>query len=137
MDTPIFRHAANYTGWQAKPVPPVADPRRVVWAILRSVEYPRRKRTVGNWGRLLEVGHGVAPGVFGRLVPTVMNTVALGRQRVPVSDGNVFEPMPEWNKSEGTWRNRPLRMALGAVATAAATGGVIGARRWRTWHDGR
>lgn len=129
VDTPIFRHAANYTGHRIKPVPPVVDPQRVVHAILRSVERPRLQRTVGGVGRMLEFGHAVAPALFGRLVPVVMNIAALGRKPVGESPGNVFEPMPEWNEQEGDWRNKHLRIGLAAVAATAAAAAAFGAAR--------
>jgi NAD(P)-dependent dehydrogenase (short-subunit alcohol dehydrogenase family) len=106
VDTPIFRHAGNYTGRTAKPVPPVISPGRVVRAILRSVEHPRRQRTVGTFARVLEFGHAVVPGLFNRLVPTVMTLTALGRDEAKDGPGNLFEPMPEWNRVTGGWRRR-------------------------------
>lgn len=124
VDTPIFRHAANYTGREVRPVPPVADPQRVVRAILRSVDHPRRQRTVGGWGRLLEAGHAVAPGLFGLLVPTAMNLTALGHRPAERTSGNVYEPMPAWNKVEGHWRNWPLRVGVAAAGLAVAGTGL-------------
>lgn len=121
VDTPIFRKAGNYTGHQTRPVPPVIAPKRVVRAIVRSVDHPRRQRTVGNWGRFLELGHALAPGLFSRTVPTAMNTAALGRRGAGDSPGNVFDPMPEWNREQGSWRNTPLRVGLG-LSTAGLTG---------------
>ena len=133
VDTPIFRHGANYTGRQAEPVPPVVGIRRVVRAILRSVDHPRRQRTVGGWGRLLEFGHAVAPAVFGRIVPTAMNIAALGRTPVADHPGNVFAPLPDTNDVDGHWRNRPLRVGLGAAGAAAlGAAAVAGVRRGRT-----
>ena len=130
VDTPIFQHGANYTGWQAKPVPMLADPDRVVRAIIRSIDHPRRqRRTVGGWGKLLEVGHAVAPGVFNRVVPLVMNRVALGRHQVEHSAGNVYEPVPELNGIDGHWRNPPLRAAVATTVAAAAAAGALAAVR--------
>lgn len=123
VDTPIFRHAANYTGRQAKPVPPVVDPQRVVRAIVKSAERPRRSRNVGTWGRLLELGHAVAPSVMGRVVPAAMNHTALGRGQAAPTVGNVFDPMPGWNTEQGHWRNRVLRYST-AGALAATTAAV-------------
>lgn len=57
-------------------MPPVVAPARVVRAIVRTIEHPRRQRTVGWFGRLLELEHAVMPGVFNRLVPKVMNVAA-------------------------------------------------------------
>lgn len=127
VDTPIFRHAANYTGRRVKPVPPVVDPQRVVRAIVRSVDHPRLQRTVGWWGRSLEVAHALAPSLFARLVPVAMKLTALGRQPAEPSPGNVFEPMPEWNRTQGNWRNTPLRIGLAAAVTVSGAA-VVRAR---------
>ena len=132
VDTPIFQHAANYTGHESKPVPPVIDPRRVVRAILRSVDHPRRRRTVGVWGRLIEIGHEFAPGLFGKAVPTVMNVAALGQRGVADTTGNVVEPMSGWNQTDGHWRNTPLRIGVAVAGGVAAVGAGIGAGAlWR------
>ncbi len=129
VDTPIFRHAANYTSRRAQPVPPVADPDRVVRAILRSVEHPRRQRTVGVSGRILEIGHCAFPGAYSRLAPAVMNWAAFNRDTAAPGPGNVFEPMPEWNQVEGRWRRTDVRAAVcGAAGCAAAAAAVFAAR---------
>lgn len=107
VDTPIFQHAARYTGRAPKPVPLIIDPSRVVQAILRTVERPRLRRVVGWWGRFLETGHAVVPGLFNRLAPRVMKTFAFSRSPTEPSHGNVFEPMPDHNRVEGNWRAGP------------------------------
>ncbi len=108
VDTPIFRHAARYTERAPKPVPLIIDPSRVVGAILRSVEQPRLRRIVGWWGRFLETGHAVAPGLFSRLAPRVMKMFAFSRHPAHPGPGNVFEPMPEHNRVDGNWRRRGM-----------------------------
>lgn len=131
VDTPIFRHAANYSGRGVRPVPPILDPDRVVRTILRSVERPRRQRTVGWWGKALEFAHATAPALYGRMVPWVMNWASFTRETARPEPGNVYEPMPGWNRVRGDWRTvgaavrgkRPVTAAgaaAGAVATAAA-----------------
>lgn len=104
VDTPIFRHAARYTDRAPQPVPLTIDPSRAVRAILLSVQRPRLRRIVGGWARFLESGHAVAPGLFNRLAPLVMRTFAFRRSPGRPGSGNVFEPMPEWNRIEGNWR---------------------------------
>jgi len=130
VDTPIFQHAATYTDRRPKAVPPVIGPNRVVRAILRSVEHPRRQRSVGAFARFLELGHTVVPGIYSRLVPTVMNLVAFSRHRASPNPGNLFEPMREWNRVEGGWRSTPVRVMVGAGAATAAIGTALTARRW-------
>jgi hypothetical protein len=130
VDTPIFQHAATYTDRRPKAVPPVIGPNRVVRAILRSVEHPRRQRSVGAFARFLEFGHAVVPGFYSRSVPTVMNLVAFSRHRATPNAGNLFEPMREWNKVEGGWRHTPVRVIVGAGAATAVIGTAVTARRW-------
>ncbi len=117
VDTPIFRHAGNYSGYAAKPVPPVADPERVVKAILRCIEHPKREVTVGQIGHLEAVVQEVMPGPFNRLAPYVMNRAAFGSEPSEVGPGNVFEPRPEWNQVTGGWR-RKRKEVLGRAALA-------------------
>lgn len=134
VDTPIFQHAGNYTGRHVRPVPPVVDPERVVRAILRSVEHPRRQRTVGWWGRSLELGHAVVPGFFSRTVPRVMNLLSFTREPAPSGPGNIFEPEPEAYAVRGGWRRgrtRVVAAGLAATAIPAAAGAVVALRRAR------
>lgn len=128
IDTPIFRHAANYTGREARAVPPIAAPERVARAILRCARHPRREVTVGWTGHLLELGHWLIPeSLFSRIVPYVFDLTALGSSAVETTSGNIFEPMPESNQIDGGYRHsgarrfiRPaLAVALALVPAAA------------------
>lgn len=127
VDTPIFQHAATYTEYRPKAIPPVVRPERVVRAILRSIEHPRRQRTVGATGRLLEFGHAVLPSLYSLTVPTVMNMTAFSSERARNGPGNLFEPMPGWNQADGEWRRTPVRVALCAGVATAAAGAVAAA----------
>lgn len=129
VDTPIFRHAGNYTRTPAKPIPPIVDPARVVKAILKCVERPRRQVTVGLWGRVLELGHTVMPALYSRVVPTAMKLMAFGGGTTETTAGNIFEPVPEWNKVTGGWRAKRGGVArLGALACGAGAVAAITAR---------
>lgn len=129
VDTPIFQHAATYTEYRPKAIPPTVGPDRVVRAILRSIEHPRRQRTVGVAGLLLEFGHAVLPSLFGRIVPAAMNAVAFSRERARGGPGNVFEPMPAVNAVDGGWRRSRLRLAVGAGAVTVVIGATVAAGR--------
>ncbi|HEV2093884.1 MAG TPA: SDR family oxidoreductase [Rubrobacter sp.] len=123
VDTPIFRHAGNYTDHGAKPVPPVLDPGRVVKQILRNARRPRPETTVGPTGYLLTFAHAVTPKLYDFLVPYVFQWGAFSSESVEQGPGNVFEPMPEWNRVSGGWRSgrgakvRRAALAGGAVLT--------------------
>jgi NAD(P)-dependent dehydrogenase (short-subunit alcohol dehydrogenase family) len=129
VDTPIFQHAATYTERRPKAIPPIVGPQRVVRSILRSIEHPRRQRTVAMFGRLLEFGHAVLPSFYSRTVPTVMNVAAFTREQANSGPGNLFTPMPEYNRVDGGWRRTPVRVGLGAGAAAAIGAALATARR--------
>lgn len=128
IDTPIFRHAGNYVGRHARPVPPMVGPERVARVILGCIRHPRREVTVGWTGRLLEFGSWLIPEtLFTRLVPHVFDLTALGSRNGEITSGNLFEPMPALNKVDGGYRSstprRQFRLAVGAglaLAPAAA-----------------
>jgi NAD(P)-dependent dehydrogenase (short-subunit alcohol dehydrogenase family) len=120
VDTPIFRHAANYSGRVAKPVPPVADPDRVVNAILRCIEHPQREVSVGYVGHLEAIVQETVPGFFNWLAPYVMRWAAFSSEPAESKPGNVFETMPEWNQVDGGWRGKRKTM----LRHAALAGGV-------------
>ena len=122
IDTPIFRHAANYTGREIRPVPPVASPERVARAIVRCAQHPRREVTVGQLHHVASWGHALVPRTYGELAPKAMRLVAIDEQPAPHDDGNVFAPQPHLDAVRGGWRNRPARaaVAVGALAAAAA-----------------
>jgi short-subunit dehydrogenase len=121
IDTPIFRHAANYTGRTIRPVPPVASPQRVARAIVHTAQHPRREVTVGQVHHVASWGHALLPRTYSELAPKAMRFVAIGNDPQPHDDGNVFTPQPELDAIRGGWRNRPARAAAaGAVAGVAA-----------------
>lgn len=46
-----------------------------------------------------------APWLYRRLARRVMRATAVGSTAEPHGSGNVFEPMPEWNRVRGDWRD--------------------------------
>ena len=121
VDTPIFRHAANYSGRVAKPVPPIADSGRVVEAVLRCIEHPQREVTVGYVGHLEALIQETMPGLFNWLAPYVMRWAAFSTEPTESKPGNVFDPMPEWNQVSGGWRNeRKTVLRYAALASGVA-----------------
>ncbi|MEW6638296.1 MAG: SDR family NAD(P)-dependent oxidoreductase, partial [Actinomycetota bacterium] len=120
VDTPIFRHTANYTGRAVKPVPPVLDPQKVAEKIVRLAERPRPETTVGPTGHLLAFVHAATPGLYDLLSPHVFERSALRDEPAGRGSGNVFEPMPEWNRITGDWRGDASSLRRAALAGGAA-----------------
>ena len=124
IDTPVFRHAANYTGRDVKPVPPVASPHRVARAVVRCAEHPRREVHVGALHHAASWGHALLPRTYSELAPVAMRFVAIGTERSSHDDGNVFAPRPDLDAVRGGWRNRAVRVAFGAGALAFGAGAL-------------
>lgn len=131
IDTPIFRHAADYLGRQVKPVPPVSSPWRVARAVVHLARRPRRQVQVGQLQHLVSIGHALLPRAYGDLAPGVMRFVAVGRGSRQMHAGTVFEPDPSSDAIVGDWRNPRLRAATAAAAVLGVGGGLVGVRRRR------
>ncbi|MCU1437258.1 MAG: hypothetical protein JWP66_345 [Naasia sp.] len=131
IDTPIYQHAANYSGQRAHPLPPIVAPERVAAAILRMTRHPKRAVKVGRSQGLLVPFRDVAPGIFSRAVRPAMDTMALRGGEVESSHGNVFEPQPDLNAVSGGWRIPRFTRLLPAAATASALLLLVGRRAAR------
>lgn len=125
IDTPIYQHAANYTGRNVRPLPPVVSPHRVARSIVRLASRPSRVVVVGRVQATFITIHRLLPRLFERGSRPLMNTVALRGSGVPASDGTVFTPLPSSNRVTGGWRSRRLRLL---TATAAGAAGAAALR---------
>jgi NAD(P)-dependent dehydrogenase (short-subunit alcohol dehydrogenase family) len=105
IDTPIFAHAANYTGHRIRPVPPVISAQEVAAGIEACAEAPKREVRYGWAGRLLEIFFVLTPRAYRRFAPGAFLQGTLGRSRVPAAAGNVLESADD-SSIEGEWRGR-------------------------------
>jgi NAD(P)-dependent dehydrogenase (short-subunit alcohol dehydrogenase family) len=109
IDTPIYQHAANYTGHEMRPLPPYVDAERVARAITRVARRPRRTKIVGVTQRFAILASKLLGPVNDRLVLSTMNRVAVLDRPNPIEDGTLFEPHPGSNAVDGGWRSRDKR----------------------------
>jgi short-subunit dehydrogenase len=103
IDTPIYQHAANYTGQHVHPLPPVVHPDRVAQAILRNAENPRAVTIVGAVQRTFIPLHALLPRLYDACVGPLMNLVALRRGRATPHPGTVFAAVRGGNPITGGW----------------------------------
>jgi NADP-dependent 3-hydroxy acid dehydrogenase YdfG len=104
IDTPLFAHAANYTGRALGAPPPVYPPERVARAIVRSVLRPRRERLVGGAGRQFRLFEAVAPRLFERVNRRFVDSQQFTGEPVPAPAGNLPAPMEQGSGVHGGWR---------------------------------
>jgi NAD(P)-dependent dehydrogenase (short-subunit alcohol dehydrogenase family) len=124
LDTPIFDHAANYSGHEIRPVPPVLSPEKVAETIEACAESPRREVSYGRAGRVLEILYALAPPLYRRLSHRAFVRGTMPAQGAPPTAGNVLAGAGPY-AIEGDWRLR-RRAALRRAFAAAALGALAG-----------
>jgi NAD(P)-dependent dehydrogenase (short-subunit alcohol dehydrogenase family) len=128
IDTPFFRHAANYTGRGAKAMPPVYPAEKVAKTIVGCAERPRREVFVGTSATVINLQHTLAPGLTERSFARMVDSQHLADEPAPPNPGAAFEPMPGTGVSggwEGRKKTRARRAATAGLAAAAVSVPVI------------
>lgn len=106
VDTPLFDHAANFTGLEMKVMPPIYRPHRVAREIVRCAEFPRREVLVGATPRVMSLFHAFMPWLYERVLPRFIATSHLGRMPAPKVPGNVSKTLPPYAVAAGWKRGR-------------------------------
>ncbi|MBT2490766.1 SDR family oxidoreductase [Streptomyces sp. ISL-96] len=133
IDTPLFEHAANYTGRKPLAMPPVYSPERVARAIVDLVRRPRREVVVGPMGRSVVLESRIMPGMAERMMARQVDKAHLSRKEpAPAGHGNLHVPAPGTGAAHGGWggrRRTAMRRLTAVTVLACAAAGV--ARRVR------
>jgi NAD(P)-dependent dehydrogenase (short-subunit alcohol dehydrogenase family) len=133
VDTPLFQHAANYSGRELKALTPTYAPEQVAKAIADVVERPRREVIVGLAGRVLARQRRLAPALTDAAFAKQVGRDQFGDRRAAPTDGNLFEPVPYGTEATGGWQTvhpRTRRRALVVGASAGLAGlGLLALRR--------
>ncbi|GAB4093587.1 SDR family oxidoreductase [Flaviaesturariibacter terrae] len=134
LDTPGMQHAANYTGKELRPAPPLYDPREVATAIVDTIHNPRRVQAFGVVPHLLHIAYTLFPHLTGRITGALIRQYLKRADATVHTAGNVLEPVPYGNAIDGGWRAsarlpkpRAKTVALGTLALVAA--GLLLSRR--------
>ena len=109
FDTPFFDHAANYTGHESVPIPPVYEPERVVETIVRLATEPEDEVSVGTAAKIATVAHQIAPGMTESMMGKQAHKANIvDAPSAPNTGGSVQKPQP---KGRGVTRNKEKRSA--------------------------
>jgi short-subunit dehydrogenase len=128
LDTPGIQHAGNYTGKELKPAPPVYDPRRVARAVVATIEHPRPKKAVGGAAQFLKIAYALAPRLSRTITASVIESYLRKAEDIPVTNGNLLEPVDYGRSIDGGWRLPPSSNQLlrgGALMLAGAVVGLL------------
>lgn len=105
IDTPIFQHAANYSGRQTKAMSPVNPAKDVAEAIAGLVERPQREIVVGQAVNLMVLQKTLAPDLFEPMFAKQVDQDHFqDHQPAPQTEGNLFEPTHDYTGVSGNWR---------------------------------
>jgi short-subunit dehydrogenase len=138
VDTPIFDHAANYSGHRIRPVPPILSVEEVAAGIEACAESPKREVNYGRAGRLLEVLYALTPGLYRRLAHQAFLRGTLAPLVAAPAPGNVFASAgPHVPDGAWRWRRRPSLRRAFAAASVGALAGLAGARLTPARRPGR
>jgi len=124
IDTPLFRHSANYTGREIKPASPVFAPDRVARAIVSAIETPKREILVAAT-KVMSAFHTLLPGLFERFMTRQMERDHFSENAAPDTDGNIHSPMHDGSRSDGGYLAKKRRAAVRAFKLAGAMPGIV------------
>jgi short-subunit dehydrogenase len=104
MDTPFFEHAAQHTGHEATPIPPVYDADNVVDVIVRLATDPKDEVSVGPAGKFMTFAHQLAPGLVEAMMRRQTQKAEF-KDAKPAEDtsGAVKEPLASGTAVGGGW----------------------------------
>jgi NADP-dependent 3-hydroxy acid dehydrogenase YdfG len=120
VDTPLFQHAANYTGREILAMRPIYRANRVARAIVSLAERPRREAVIGSAPRLLTLLDRVVPWLYERVQRAIVEADHLGGTGAARDGGNLTGPRGP-HAIDGGWRARrsPATKLLAGARTAA------------------
>ncbi|MEV6376134.1 SDR family oxidoreductase [Micromonospora musae] len=134
VDTPFFRHAANHSGREVLPPPPIYPPEMVAATIVRLLRRPRREAYAGNAARLLGLQWRLAPALAERTLGWYTHRTQFGPGVRLESTGNVFRADAD-GRRDGGWHGRRRQLvrmtAAFGLAVAGTAVGTIAARSRR------
>jgi short-subunit dehydrogenase len=114
VDTPLFEHAANYTGRTIEAMRPIYPASRVAEAIVDCAKHPRREVAIGAVPRVMAAVSSAAPALYERMQPKMVEQDHLGEAEQGISTGNLFLP-EQPHEVGGRWRERKPLLDLGRV----------------------
>ncbi|WP_188189396.1 SDR family oxidoreductase [Nonomuraea sp. SYSU D8015] len=130
IDTPLFQHAANYTGREVRAMPPVYTAERVARAIVDLARWPRREVVVGPMARNMSLQVKATPGLTERMMAAQVDRTHLSRKHpAPADTGNLYEPDAGPGSVAGGWHGARKTLIRRALTAAALVGTVAYVRR--------
>ena len=120
LDTPGMQHAANYTGRELTPSPPLTDPLQVARAVVRLIRHPRTTTTVGIFPHVMRLAFRSLPSLTVNLTAALLRTYLKKAKETDLTSGNVLTPVEFGTGSHGGWMNSGLNPSVKKMITGFA-----------------
>lgn len=105
IDTPIFNQAGNYYGKEVQAPKPRIKAEQVVKTIISMIKHPKEEAIVGGMGKVMRLARIVAPTMFDKRYRKMIANGHFRDDSADATTGNLFEPMPQWGKVSGGWKD--------------------------------
>src|SRR5690606_19846984 len=105
IDTPLYQHAANYTGRELKVMKPVYPAEKVAAAIVHCARHPHRELVVGNAGRQMIMLRNASRPLAEKVINRTVEHQQFAEHYCEEGVGNIFEPSEEIHSVSGGWGN--------------------------------
>jgi len=125
VDTPLFQHAANFTGRAIKPMPPVYKPDSVVEAAIQCMVKPKREIYVGGVGAVVSAVRTIVPGLAERMMARQVDKSHFKDEEDEDKEGLLFKHGSGPYSVEGGWGGKNAgsgKTVVAAVILLAAVG---------------
>ncbi|HTE27666.1 SDR family oxidoreductase [Flavitalea sp.] len=131
LDTPGIQHAANYTGKVIKPAAPVYDPIKVAEAIIKLIENPKSRKTIGAAAGFLKLAYALFPKLSRNITASVIRKYVQKAEPIRHTAGNTILPLEFGTSIHGGWDKKinPSKTVIAAAVLAAVTAGLISYNR--------
>lgn len=139
IDTPFFRHAANFSGRAINAMPPVYPPELVAKLMVSLVEHPRRETFVGNGARMMGFTHYYTPSLAEPMVARQIDMMHFKPESAPATRGAALAPMDIGTETSDGWggaKKMATRFMVG-TSVGATTAVVASALLAWTWFKSR
>ncbi len=130
VDTPGFRHAANYTGAKLSYPPGALTPEKVAQAIVDLARHPRATTAVGAPASLFRLGNFAAPNLIALGMNRFLDGWAKRAERVPETRGALYAP-EQGASGIRSGQRRPEQSSNAALVVGVAALAAIGVQMWR------
>ncbi|MFG1998183.1 SDR family oxidoreductase [Spirillospora sp. NPDC048911] len=124
IDTPLFQHAANYTGRRVVAMPPVYPAEQVAKAIVRLANHPQREVIVGRAGHVMRRQARKRPHVLERVAARQVDRTHLSREEpAPAMSGNLHVAPADTGSVTGGWQGK-RHTAVRKLVTVSLVGAI-------------